>query len=43
MMILKVLGAVFGSKQDRDMRKLRPIVEEVTASRNPCIRSPTNN
>jgi len=31
MMILKVLGAVFGSKQDRDMRKLRPIVEEVNS------------
>jgi preprotein translocase subunit SecA len=29
MLILKVLGAVFGSKQDRDMRKLRPIVDKV--------------
>jgi preprotein translocase subunit SecA len=31
MLILKVLGAVFGSKQDRDMRKLRPIVEKVNS------------
>jgi|WetSurMetagenome_2_1015567.scaffolds.fasta_scaffold02431_3 preprotein translocase subunit SecA len=33
MLILKVLGAVFGSKQDRDMRKLRPIVEKVNGFR----------
>ncbi len=28
---LKILGAVFGSKQDRDIKKLRPIVEKVNS------------
>lgn len=28
---MKILGAVFGSKQDRDIRKLRPILEQVNA------------
>ncbi len=41
MLILKVLGAVFGSKQDRDMRKLRPIVEKVN-SFGPAIRALTD-
>jgi preprotein translocase subunit SecA len=29
MLMLKILGAMFGSKQDRDVKKLRPIVEAV--------------
>ncbi len=29
MMMLKILGVLFGSKQDRDMKKLKPIVEAV--------------
>jgi preprotein translocase subunit SecA len=33
MLILKILGAVFGSKQDRDMKKLRPVVEKVNTFR----------
>ncbi|HMD68965.1 MAG TPA: preprotein translocase subunit SecA, partial [Chitinivibrionales bacterium] len=41
MLILKVLGAVFGSKQDRDMRKLRPNVEKVN-SFGPAIRALTD-
>ena len=35
MLMLKVLGVLFGSKQDRDMRKLGPIVEKVSAFAEP--------
>jgi preprotein translocase subunit SecA len=31
MMMLKILGALFGSKQDRDVKRLRPIVDAVNS------------
>jgi preprotein translocase subunit SecA len=31
MLMLKILGALFGSKQDRDVKKLRPIVDMVNS------------
>jgi len=31
MMMLKILGAMFGSKQDRDMKKLQPILDLVNS------------
>ncbi|MBD3242333.1 MAG: preprotein translocase subunit SecA [Chitinivibrionales bacterium] len=33
MNLLNILGKVFGSKQDRDMRRLRPIVDQVNGLR----------